>query len=157
MPVRRLHLGEVGGVGPGRDRHHDVGQGAEAVGDRQSPRGGYCRPRISSDRQAVEAEERDHEPVGQPPGPRRQPDARGPLGDHLHVGDVGRRGRVEHRGQQVVPGQPGHHAGSQILVHGSAFEVGESVDYAVETDRQIGLGPTTPDAGVAADPLTSGR
>ena len=67
-----LDLGEVRGVGPGGDRHQDVGQGAEPVGDPhrlgQVTRGS----RIRSDGQAVEPEEGDDQPVGEPPGPGRQ-------------------------------------------------------------------------------------
>ena len=69
-----VDLGEVGRVGPGGDGHDARWPGRRGR-RRPSTASGQiiARPRISERRQAVEAEEGDHQPVGQPPRPGRSP------------------------------------------------------------------------------------
>ena len=118
MPLL-LGLGEVRGVGSRGDRDHDVGQRAKAV--RHTERiGEEFAEDDQQHRDAVEPEEAQNQPLGQTTAPWSQAGPTRAFGDHLHVRHEGGRGRVQHGREQVVPGEPGQHAGGQVeVVHGS--------------------------------------
>ena len=110
------NLREMRGVGSGGDGKECVRQCAQAVSKLERP-GKDGTAQNGEDRQSIKTEKGDRHPVRKASGSRGQPGARGPLGNHFHVGDIGRRSRVHHGGQQVIPRQTDHHTGGKILTH----------------------------------------